>query len=140
MPVFLMGTVSAVTTLLRVQHDASRSSLVNMDEGDLLSRGGQVVDLAHRDDKQGTVEVTVSRSSEPSRWTVTGYGFMDQLVALLVDGEAAGVWSVPDPGLTAVLIFCGLHGVVDDVLLRKGDPTLAVPKIVELARRVVAVR
>jgi len=39
-----------------------------------------------------------------------------QLVGLLKRGDAAGVWEVEDPALTAVILFNALHGVADDAV------------------------
>lgn len=45
-----------------------------------------------------------------------------QLVGLLRNGDAAGVWEVEDPTLTAVILFSALHGVADDaVAMGAGD-------------------
>ena len=41
----------------------------------------------------------------------------DHLAALLADGAADGAWSVDHPRLTAVFLFAGIHGIVDDALL-----------------------
>lgn len=41
----------------------------------------------------------------------------DHLRALLEAGQHAGAWSLDDPQFTAVFLFGGLHGAVDDVLL-----------------------
>jgi AcrR family transcriptional regulator len=47
-----------------------------------------------------------------------------QLVALLKQGDAAGVWEVEDATLTAVILFNALHGVADDAVAKgpAGDP------------------
>ena len=47
-----------------------------------------------------------------------------QLVGLLKQGDAAGVWEVEDPPLTAVILFNALHGVADDAVAMgpAGDP------------------
>lgn len=39
---------------------------------------------------------------------------IDHLFELLQAGAEAGAWSVEDPRFTAVFLFSGLHGVVDD--------------------------
>ncbi|GER11905.1 TetR/AcrR family transcriptional regulator [Variovorax boronicumulans] len=39
-----------------------------------------------------------------------------QLVTLLKQGDAAGVWEVEDATLTAVILFNALHGVADDAV------------------------
>jgi AcrR family transcriptional regulator len=47
-----------------------------------------------------------------------------QLVALLKQGDAAGIWEVEDATLTAVILFNALHGVADDAVAMgpAGDP------------------
>jgi AcrR family transcriptional regulator len=47
-----------------------------------------------------------------------------QLVGLLRQGDAAGVWEVEDATLTAVILFNALHGVADDAVAMgpAGDP------------------
>jgi AcrR family transcriptional regulator len=47
-----------------------------------------------------------------------------QLVGLLKEGDAAGVWEVEDATLTAVILFNALHGVADDAVAMgpAGDP------------------
>jgi AcrR family transcriptional regulator len=40
-----------------------------------------------------------------------------QLAALLDAGTAAGAWSVEDSRFTAVFLFHGFHGIVDDALV-----------------------
>jgi len=39
-----------------------------------------------------------------------------QLVLLLEDGERAGVWSFPNARMAAIIVFDGMHGVVDDAI------------------------
>ena len=39
---------------------------------------------------------------------------VDHLSDLLQAGAHAGAWSIDDPGFTAVFLFSGIHGVVDD--------------------------
>lgn len=44
---------------------------------------------------------------------------IDYLCALLRAGVAAGAWSIDDPRCTAVFLFSGLHGVVDDACTKE---------------------
>lgn len=39
-----------------------------------------------------------------------------QLVTLLGDGQRAGVWRFADPRVAAIIVFDGMHGVVDDAI------------------------
>ena len=44
---------------------------------------------------------------------------IDQLAEQLQAGVAAGAWSIDDPRFTAVFLFSGLHGVVDDAYTKE---------------------
>jgi AcrR family transcriptional regulator len=44
---------------------------------------------------------------------------IDHLAGLLQSGVAAGAWTMDDCRSTAVFIFSGLHGVVDDAFLKE---------------------
>jgi hypothetical protein len=44
---------------------------------------------------------------------------IDHLAALLAEGSAAGAWPIEDPRFTAILLFSGLHGVVDDAYTKE---------------------
>ena len=52
-------------------------------------------------------------SRPPTRTGLVKNVIIDHLAELLRGGVAAGVWSVDDPGFTAVFLFNGLHSVVD---------------------------
>jgi hypothetical protein len=48
-----------------------------------------------------------------------------QLIALLEDGRKAGVWAFPDARSAALIVFDGMHAVVDDTIvsgLRDPEP------------------
>ena len=47
---------------------------------------------------------------------------VDHLGALLDGGTAAGAWRVEDSRFTAVFLFHGFHGIVDDALVREKRP------------------
>lgn len=62
-----------------------------------------------------------------------------QLVALLEAGEAAGAWSVPDIRMTALVLFDGMHGVVDDAIARGSrDPQPLCDILLELFSRMLS--
>lgn len=42
-----------------------------------------------------------------------------ELAALLAAGAKAGAWKLEDPRLTAIVLFQGLHGAVDDAIVSK---------------------
>ncbi|MGH7879968.1 MAG: TetR/AcrR family transcriptional regulator, partial [Candidatus Binataceae bacterium] len=44
---------------------------------------------------------------------------VDHLCELLQTGVDAGAWPIDDPRLTAVFLFSGLHGVLDDAMSKK---------------------
>lgn len=43
-------------------------------------------------------------------------GVIAQLAALLEEGEKADVWRIPDSRAVALIVFDGMHGVVDDAI------------------------
>jgi general secretion pathway protein D len=60
--VLLTGAQDAQSVPLMVQYDPGGLELVNISNGDFLSRGEQVVALVHREDaSRGTADITVSR-------------------------------------------------------------------------------
>jgi len=44
---------------------------------------------------------------------------IDHLTSLLGAGADAGAWSIDDPRFTAVFLFSGMHGIVDDAYLKE---------------------
>ena len=46
-------------------------------------------------------------------------GVIDHLHGLLQAGIAAKAWAIDDPRFTAVFLFSGLHGIIDDAHLRE---------------------
>ncbi len=62
-----------------------------------------------------------------------------QLVALLEAGRAAGVWIMPDVRMTALILFDGMHGVVDDAIARENrDPKPLCDILLELFSRMLS--
>lgn len=41
---------------------------------------------------------------------------LEQLLTILEGGRAAGLWPLPQPRITAMLIYSGVHGVTDDAI------------------------
>jgi AcrR family transcriptional regulator len=76
--------------------------------------------------------------SAPLRWTIADEKSFQDLAALLRKGQAQGVWRVDDPHLTAIFIFRGLLGAVDDRVLSGKRPTTAARVIAELIRKAIA--
>jgi general secretion pathway protein D len=71
-PVVLTGGTDVSAVPLQVQYDPAKLSLVNVGDGDLLNRDGQVVQMAHRDDGPGNITLNASRP--PGAPGVSGAG------------------------------------------------------------------
>lgn len=59
--VTLNGAHDVASVPLQIQYDATKLTLVNVDQGDLLSKDGQAVALVHRDDGPGNIKIAASR-------------------------------------------------------------------------------
>jgi general secretion pathway protein D len=70
-PVVLTGGTDVSSVPLQIQYDPAKLTLVNVGDGDLLNRDGQIVSMAHRDDS-GSLTVNVSRP--PGAPGVSGAG------------------------------------------------------------------
>jgi general secretion pathway protein D len=71
-PVVLNGGKDVASVPLQIQYDPAKLSLVNVDEGDYLSRGGQAVALVHREDGSGNI--TINTALPPGAAGVSGAG------------------------------------------------------------------
>jgi hypothetical protein len=58
-------------------------------------------------------------SRSPTRQGLVDNIVIDDLCELLKAGVMAGAWSIDDPRFTAVFLFSGMHGIVDDAYLRQ---------------------
>jgi AcrR family transcriptional regulator len=58
-------------------------------------------------------------SRSPTREGLVDNIIIDDLSGLLKAGAMAGAWSIDDPRFTAVFLFSGLHGIVDDAYLKE---------------------
>ena len=58
-------------------------------------------------------------SRPPTREGLVSNVIIDHLSGLLKAGVDAGAWSIDDSGGTAVFLFSGLHGVVDDAFAKE---------------------
>ena len=96
-PVILTGADDVVGVPFRIQYDASRLSLVDVEDGDLFNRDKHVATLAHRDDGQGTLEVAVSRAPHSSG--VSGSGVV---CVLTFQAKAKGKDVILIPSSSAV--------------------------------------
>lgn len=88
---------------------------------------GPVVDMLYHDHPQ------------PIDWDKQ-FRIVQPLESLLHDGSVAGAWEINDFHFTAVFLFSGLHGIVDDALHAKSRVTRGnlVRKLEEIAYRVLA--
>ena len=55
----------------------------------------------------------------PTRKGLVDNIIIDHLESLLNAGHAAGIWSLDDARFTAVFLFSGMHGIVDDAYLKE---------------------
>lgn len=58
--------------------------------------------------------------------------FMQSLAALIENGIEAGIWKTDEPVLTAVCMFSGLQGLVDEAVVNGADIAQTIPKLVRL--------
>jgi general secretion pathway protein D len=70
--VVLTGGKEITSVPMQLSYDPAKLSLVNVTPGDLLSRDGQAMALAHRDDGPGSITVNASRP--PGAAGVSGMG------------------------------------------------------------------
>ncbi len=84
-PVVLLHGTDIASVPLQVQYDASKLSLVNVDNGDFLESDGKAVALVHRDDGPGAITINASRP--PGAVGVNGAGVV---CVLSFQAKAAG--------------------------------------------------
>jgi AcrR family transcriptional regulator len=58
-------------------------------------------------------------STREGRAGLTNNIIIDHLAELLQDGVDAGAWSIDDSRFTAVFLFSGVHGIVDDAYIQE---------------------
>ena len=88
-PVVLSGGRDVAAVPLQIQYDPAKLSMVNVEQGDLLSRGGQSVALVHREDGSGNV--TINTALPPGAAGVNGAG---TVCTLTFTAKAAGPTTV----------------------------------------------
>ena len=64
-------------------------------------------------------DIAFYESRPPTREGLVNNIVIDHLADLLQAGVDAGAWSIDDPRFTAVFLFSGLHGVVDDAYIKE---------------------
>jgi general secretion pathway protein D len=88
-PVVLSGGKDVASVPLQIQYDPAKLSMVNVEQGDLLNRGGQAVALVHREDGSGNV--TINTGLPPGAAGVNGGG---TVCTLTFTAKAAGATTV----------------------------------------------
>ena len=61
-PIVLTGGKDIASVPLQIQYDPAKLSLLNVTNGDLLSRDNQAVALVHLDDGAGSISVNAARA------------------------------------------------------------------------------
>jgi general secretion pathway protein D len=84
-PVVLTGGRDIASVPLKIQYDPTKLSLVNVDQGDFLSRDGKPVTLLHVDDGSGLI--TVNSARPPGAPGMSGAGVV---CVLSFQAKAAG--------------------------------------------------
>ena len=67
-------------------------------------------------DTYRTHDIVYSNHHHHDRQNRDKNAILDQLLGILEGGRAAGVWALPRPRITALLIYSGVHGVTDDAI------------------------
>jgi AcrR family transcriptional regulator len=75
------------------------------------------------------IDVIFRETERTDRKAVSEYRVVQHLIELLRAGTGAGAWRVEDPKAAAVVIFSGLHGVLDEALI-SGAPRAQVARTV----------
>jgi AcrR family transcriptional regulator len=75
------------------------------------------------------IDVIFRETERTDRKAVSEYRAVQHLTELLRAGTSAGAWRVEDAKATAVVIFCGLQGVLDEALI-SGTPSAQVARTI----------
>lgn len=67
-------------------------------------------------DTYRTHDIVYSNHHHHDRQNRDKNAILDQLAGILEGGKAAGLWALPQPRITALLIYSGVHGVTDDAI------------------------
>lgn len=67
-------------------------------------------------DTYRTHDIVYSNHHHHDRGNADKNAILDQLLGILEGGKAAGRWALPQPRITALLIYSGVHGVSDDAI------------------------
>src|SRR3546814_15644246 len=77
-------------------------------------------------------DVVFHSAELPLRHAMGDEPVVKNLAGLLMDGEAAGAWSIMDPLYVAVIMFHGLHGAVDEAIVAENVDKPIGPMIADL--------
>ncbi|HEY7097472.1 MAG TPA: cohesin domain-containing protein [Terriglobales bacterium] len=112
--VALSGAQNVYSVPLQVSYDPKVLQVVNVSNGGLLSQDGQAVALVHRDDGNGTLQITATRP--PGSGGVSGQG---AVVTLTFSAKAPGQTALTiskggarDPGMQALPVAGAVANVV----------------------------
>jgi len=67
-------------------------------------------------DTYRTHDIVYSNHHHHDRQNRDKNAILEQLLGILEGGRAADVWALPQPRITALLIYSGVHGVTDDAI------------------------
>lgn len=70
-------------------------------------------------DTYRTHDIVYSNHHHHDRQNRDKNAILDQLLEILEGGKTAGLWPLPQPRITALLIYSGVHGVADDAIAAK---------------------
>jgi general secretion pathway protein D len=112
--VLLSGSQNVYSVPLQVTYDPNMLQVVNVSNGGFLSQDGQAVALVHRDDGNGTLQITATRP--PGAGGVSGQG---SVVTLTFQAKAAGQSALTiskggarDPGMQPLPVAGAVANVV----------------------------
>jgi general secretion pathway protein D len=112
--VLLSGSQNVYSVPLQVSYDPKVLQVVNVSNGGFLSQDGQAVALVHRDDGNGTLQITATRP--PGAGGVSGQG---AVVTLTFQAKSAGQSTLTiskggarDPGMQPLPVAGAVANVV----------------------------
>lgn len=71
-------------------------------------------------------------------WSVSREPFMRYLVTLFQQGNQQKIWQIKHPELTAIILFHGIVGVVDDAVIHGDNPKRLEPQILDFVQQLTA--
>ena len=96
MDVMIKGATDVYASPLLINYDSRTLQVLNVDNGEFLAAGGNIVSLVHREDpEKGTIQLTASRP--PGAQGVTGEGRLFT-ITFLAKYKGDSVLSITNPG------------------------------------------